>query len=92
MDKTEYSNTMEERLRALEAFLANRHFPPPATLEAAKRHRKTADTVEKLRDQTAEALERVEALRGSTDPDWSNARRDLDERWEEITELRRAVP
>jgi hypothetical protein len=88
MDKATYCEDIRGRLRDLEAYLGRLTFPSPSTLAASLQQEETKRTVLKLKTMIAEAHSKVEELQTSTDPLWDMGRQDLDNRWQEIAELK----
>ena len=89
MDKAAYCEEMASRLRGVVALLDRLSFsPPPSTAEASKQQAERQATVSKLRALTAEAIAQVDALSADTDPAWEPAKGSLEQRWNDIAELK----
>ncbi len=91
MEKTDYCNDLANRLSSLRDALSRQALPEPSTLEASRQQNLLKQKVVALQELVTQALERVEALRSSTDPAWESARADLDRRWDEILTLQKQL-
>ena len=90
MDKLTFTNDMETRLRQLAARLdemLNRPTATPATIEASRQMEETQSKARAAKSQIGQTLAAVNALRNSTDPDWEQARQDLEQRWDELNRV-----
>lgn len=91
MDRITYCSSLDQRLRDLHTQLANRVFPAPATLPAAKRQTELRQRRDGLLERLRELRARVSASLRTDDSNWDTTERDFDREEQEIVSLARSL-
>jgi hypothetical protein len=93
MDKTEYCDDIEKRLREVNAFASAvaAPRPAPATPAAEQAMNQARDRARVLEERSAELLTKLASIRAAPDSEWEAARQDLDREWDKVAELRSSL-